>query len=68
MINILCSGDGTLTINEDLKKIIRGKKLRRNELSRLPFKDKIDILIHLQKMAKGIKKPGKEKNRVVWKI
>jgi hypothetical protein len=50
------------------KKIIRGKKLRRNELSRLPFKDKIDILIHLQQMAKGIKKPGKEKNRVVWKI
>jgi len=50
------------------KKIIRGKKLRRNELSRLPFKDKIDILIHLQQMAKGIKKPGKEKNKVVWKI
>lgn len=68
MINILSSGDGTLTINEDLKKIIRGKKLRRNELSRLPFKDKIDILIHLQQMAKGIKKPGKEKNRIVWKI
>ncbi len=68
MINILSSGDGTLTMNEDLKKIIRGKKMRRNELSRLPFKDKIDILIRLQQMAKGIKKPGKEKNRVVWKI
>lgn len=50
------------------KKIIRGKKLRRDELSKLPFKEKIDILIHLQQMAKGIKKPGKEKNRVVWKI
>ncbi len=68
MINMLSLGDGTLTINEDIKKIIRGKKLRRKELSRLPFKDKIDILIHLQQMAQGIKKPGKEKNRAVWKI
>lgn len=68
MINILSSGDGTLTRTEILEKIIRGKKLRRNELSKLSFKDKIDILIHLQQMAKGIKTIGKEKNRVVWKI
>lgn len=54
--------DGTL------ERIFRAKRLRRKELSRLPFRQKIEILVQLQKMAKGIKKHGSEKQSHVWNI
>ena len=48
--------------------IIETKSLRRRELSKLPLKKKIEILIQLQKMAKGIKRTGKGKKNTVWVI
>lgn len=52
--------------NEVLKRIIRAKSLRRSELSRLPFKKKIEILLQLQKMAEGIKRSKKERHYHLW--
>jgi len=51
-----------------LMSIIETKSLRRRELSKLPLKKKIEILIQLQKMAKGIKRTGKGKKNTVWVI
>ena len=42
--------------NKAIEKIIRGKEQRRKELSELSFKEKIHILVELQKMAEGVKK------------
>jgi hypothetical protein len=54
--------------NEVLRNIFRAKGLRRKELSKLPFEKKIEILIQLQKMAKGVKRPGDQKDRIIWMI
>ena len=54
--------------NKVLDNIIREKKQRRKDLSELSFKEKIRILIQLQKMAKGVIKQGKAKDRIVWSI
>jgi len=54
--------------NEVLRNIFRAKSLRRKELSKLPFEKKIEILIQLQKMAKGAKRPGRKKARIIWMI
>ena len=54
--------------DETLERIFRAKRLRRKELSELPFKQKIEILVQLQTMAKGIKKHGSEKQSHVWII
>jgi hypothetical protein len=51
-----------------LEKIIKEKEQRRKELSALSFKEKIQILIQLQKMAKGVSKQGKAMERIVWLI
>ena len=50
------------------EKIIRGKEQRRKELSALSFKEKIHILVELQKMAKGVTKHCKAADRIVWQI
>jgi len=50
------------------EKIIRGKEQRRKELSALSFKEKIHILVELQKMAKGVAKHCKAADRIVWQI
>ena len=52
--------------DEVIKDIFRAKKLRRRELSRLPFKKKIEILVQLQKMAKRIKKSKGKENGIIW--
>lgn len=54
--------------DETLERIIRAKRLRRKELSKLPFKKKIEILVQLQKMARGIKRHSIEKTSRVWII
>jgi hypothetical protein len=58
----------TLRKNEVLRNIFRAKSLRRKELSKMPFEKKIEILIQLQKMAKGVKRPGNMKDRNIWRI
>ena len=60
--------DYTLGKNEVMRNIFRAKSLRREELSKLPFEKKIEILIQLQKMAKGVKRPGDKKDRIIWMI
>ena len=52
--------------NDVLRNISRAKGLRRKELSKLPFDKKIEILIQLQKMAKGVKRAGENKDRIIW--
>jgi hypothetical protein len=51
-----------------LENIIREKGQRRKDLSELSFREKIHILVQLQKMAKGVMKQGKEIERIVWRI
>ena len=54
--------------NKILKEIIRGKEQRRKDLSELSFKEKIHILVELQKMARGVSRHGKASDRIVWQI
>ena len=68
MINTFNLRKCTLIQNEAIEKIIRGKEQRRKELSELSFKEKIHILVELQKMAEGVTKHGKAGNRTVWHI
>jgi hypothetical protein len=51
-----------------LENILKEKEQRRKDLSELSFKEKIHILVQLQKMARGIKKQGKAVENVVWMI
>jgi len=60
--------DRTLGKNEALRNIFRAKSMRRKELKELPFEKKIEILIQLQKMAKGVKRPGGKKDGIIWMI
>jgi len=57
-------------LNHDkvVENIFRAKNLRRKELARLPFKKKIEILIELQKMAKGVKKKREDREQIIWTI
>jgi len=57
-------------LNHDkvMENIFRAKSLRRKELARLPFKKKIEILIELQIMAKGVKKKRKDREQIIWTI
>jgi len=57
-----------LAQNKVLENIIRVKKQRRKDLSALSFKEKIQILIQLQKMAEGVPKQRKASDRIVWQI
>lgn len=54
--------------NKVLENIIREKEQRRKDLSELSFKEKIRILVQLQKMARGVTKQGKAVERIVWLI
>jgi len=54
--------------NEVLRNIFRAKSLRRKELSKIPFEKKIEILLQLQRMAKGVKRPGGKKDKIIWMI
>lgn len=54
--------------NETLVRVARAKKSRRKELSQLSFKKKIEILVKLQDMAKGVKKHSVNKKGHIWVI
>jgi hypothetical protein len=38
------------------------------DMAKLPFEEKIWILVRLQEMAGGIRKPGKPQTKGVWQI
>jgi len=57
-----------LTQNKALEKIIWGKEQRRKDLSELSFKEKIHVLVELQKMARGVAKHGRASDRITWQI
>jgi len=46
--------------------IFRAKILRRKELANLSFKKKIETLIELQKMAKGVNRANQKNKRKIW--
>ena len=68
MTNILDLRKCTLVQNNVLENIIRQKEQRRKDLSKLSFKEKIHILVQLQKMARGVTKQGKAMEQIVWLI
>jgi hypothetical protein len=68
MANMLDLRKCTLEQNKVLVNIFREKEQRRKDLSALSFKEKIHILVQLQKMASGIKKQGKTMERNIWPI
>jgi len=68
MISMFNLRKSTLTQNKVFEKILRRKEQRRKDLSELSFKEKIHILVELQKMAKGVAKHGKAADRIVWHI
>ena len=50
--------------NKEIAEIFRLKALRRKELAKLPFEEKIKILLKLQKIAQAIRVPPFKS----WKI
>lgn len=60
------AGDMKIRIGRKILKkedIYRQKEIFHREQAKLPFEEKIKILIQLQKIAKNIKRKG-----IVWKI
>ena len=57
-----------MTVDRTFQKLFRAKEARRRELARLPFEEKIKILLRLQKMADEIKGAVKAKRPRQWKI
>jgi hypothetical protein len=51
-----------------LDKIYRAKELQRKGLARLPFHEKIRILVTIQKRADGIIRSRGGTGRIVWKL
>jgi len=51
-----------------IEKIFSAKDLRRKQLAKLPFEKKIEILVRLQEMAKGIKREGNVEKKMIWRI
>jgi len=52
---------------QEIKDLFKAKELFHKELARLPFEEKIKILVHLQKIANGIQTSSKKK-KMIWKI
>jgi hypothetical protein len=51
-----------------LERIYRAKEARRRELARLPFHEKIEILVAMQKRADGILRSRGQAGRIIWKL
>ena len=51
---------------QEIKDLFKAKELFHKELAKLPFEEKIKILIRLQKIADGIQTSSKKKQRI-WK-
>jgi len=52
---------------QEIKDLFKAKELFHKELAKLPFEEKIKILVHLQKIANGIQTSSKKK-KMIWKI
>ncbi len=52
---------------QEIKHLFKAKELFHIEFAKLPFEEKIKILIHLQEIANGIQTSSKKKQRI-WKI
>ena len=50
------------------KKIARGKQEYRRNLAKLPLKEKIKIVIKLQKIVNNIRKSQGKKEIFVWRV
>ena len=50
-----------------VKEMSQAKIERRQQLAKLPFEEKIPILLHLQRIAVGISRAGGRKRHQVWK-
>lgn len=51
--------------SERVKKLFRAKARRRKQLARLPFEEKIQILLQLQKIAQTVRK---DPTKTVWNL
>ena len=51
-----------------IKKLFRAKELYHRECAKIPFEEKIKILVELQKMANEIKSSTGRKKEKNWKI
>lgn len=45
--------------------LFQGEEMARGERAKLPFEEKIKILVHLQKLAQGW---GRKEDVIVWEI
>ncbi len=52
---------------QEIKGLFKAKELFHKELAKLPFEEKIKILVQLQKIANGIQTSSKKK-KMIWKI
>lgn len=50
-----------------VKEMSRAKMERRRQLAKLPFEEKIPILLHLQRIAEGVSRAGGRKRHQAWK-
>ena len=51
-----------------IEKIFSTKALKRKQLAKLPFEKKIEVLVRLQEMAKGIKGRGNVEKKMIWRL
>jgi len=50
-----------------IKEMSLAKMERRRQLAKLPFEEKVPILLRLQRIAVGISRAGGRKHHQVWK-
>lgn len=62
-VKIIMSGSRIITRRE----LFKQKERFHRKQARLPFEEKIKIVVNLQKIANSIRKPG-TKEQSVWKI
>ncbi|MBI4211552.1 MAG: hypothetical protein HY540_02835 [Deltaproteobacteria bacterium] len=53
---------------EQLKKLFRAKKERRDELARLPIEQKIALVVELQNLASHIRRNKQWQKHKPWKL
>jgi len=52
---------------QEIKDLFKAKELLHKELAKMPFEEKIKILVRLRKIANSIQRSSKRKQRI-WKI
>jgi len=55
------------SVNQELVRVLEAKEARRKELARLPWPDKVAIVVKLQRMAEPVIRKRNGRARV-WKI